>query len=255
MNFFEASKVLVMILFVSKNFLDLGMKIALIGYGKMGQLVEQAAKKRGHQISVIFTRQDGISSNKLKEVDLAIDFSTGSSALEHLSLCLSVNKPLVIGTTGWENQLEEAKQLVLQGNGSCFYAPNFSIGLYLFQQTLRYAAALFQPFQDYDVCGIEYHHSQKKDRPSGTAKALTQDILKYLPRAQDFSFSSIRCGHMPGTHTLQFDSMADTLTFTHQARSREGFAEGAIQAGEWLGNRKGFFILEDMMQNLMGEKK
>lgn len=229
------------------------MKIVLFGYGKMGQLVQQAALRRGHSITAIFSRHIVPSHNNqfLSEADVAIDFSTGPSVLDHLSLCVSLGKPIVIGTTGWESQLEAAKKFVSDAGGSAFFAPNFSIGFYLYQQTLRYAAALFQPFQDYDVCGIESHHRQKLDNPSGTAKAITQDILHHMPRVQTFNFSSIRCGHMPGTHTIQFDSAADTLTFTHQARNREGFAEGAVKAAEWLVDRKGFYSLDDMMKDLI----
>lgn len=231
------------------------MKIALFGYGKMGKLVEKSACAKGHSISAIFTRENPVSAPLLQEADIAIDFSNSESILDHLSICLSEEKPFVIGTTGWEDRLDEAQEHVEKRKGSCLYAPNFSIGFYLFQQTIRYAASLFQHFQEYDVCGIESHHKEKKDKPSGTAKALTEDILKFLPRASDFSFSSIRCGQMPGTHTLQFDSAADTVIMTHQARNREGFASGAILASEWLLNRKGFFTLDDMMCDLLSGEK
>jgi 4-hydroxy-tetrahydrodipicolinate reductase len=156
---------------------------------------------------------------------------------------------VIIGTTGWEEHYSIAKEIIKQCKGSCLYAPNFSIGVYLFQQIVTYAASLMHPFKDYDVCGIEYHHRQKLDKPSGTAKALSQNLLQNMPRLHDFSFSSVRCGHIPGTHTLHFDSPVDTLILTHEARNRQGFAHGAIMAAEWLLNRQGFFSIDDMMQD------
>ncbi len=231
------------------------MKIALIGYGKMGQLIEQIAPTKGHQIVAHFSRHLGTPQERwqdLSQADLAIDFSQGAFVLEHLKTCLSLNKPLVIGTTDWEEQLVPAKKMVEQANGSCLYASNFSIGIYLFQQIISYAASLFQSFSDYDVSGVESHHRQKLDQPSGTAKALSQNIMHHMPRLEELSFSSIRCGHIPGTHTLYFDSPVDTLTFTHQARNRQGFAHGALMAAEWLLPRKGFFTMEDMMHHQRG---
>jgi 4-hydroxy-tetrahydrodipicolinate reductase len=228
------------------------MKIALIGYGKMGQLVEQLAAAKGHQIIARFSRHLGTPQERPQEIaqaDIAIDFSQPSVVLNHLNLCLALGKPLVIGTTGWEEQLPTAQQLVKQAQGTCLYAPNFSVGFYLFQQIMGYAASLFQPFTDYDVSGIECHHRQKLDKPSGTAKALSQHLLQHMPRLQTLDFSSVRCGSMPGTHTLHFDSPVDTLTFTHQARNRQGFAQGAILAAEWLLPRQGFFTIDDMMQD------
>ena len=228
------------------------MNIALIGYGKMGQLVEQMAHTRGHHIVTRFSRQLGTLQNRssdLAQADLAIDFSHGSCIMDHLQLCLSLDKPIVIGPTGWESQLTMAQELVQSAKGSCLYSPNFSIGVYLFQKVVAYTGSLFQAFGDYDVSGVEYHHRQKLDHPSGTAKALSQNLLHHMPRLQDFNFSSIRCGHIPGTHTLHFDSQVDTLTLTHQARNREGFSHGAILAAEWLFSKKGFFTIDDMMSD------
>ncbi len=235
------------------------MKIALIGYGKMGRLVDQLATAKGHHVIARFSQQLGVPDKRpqdISEADVAIDFSHPSSVLNHLNLCLSLKKPLIIGTTGWEEKLPIAKDLVKQAQGCCLYAPNFSIGFYLFQKIMGYAANLFQPFHEYDVSGIEYHHRQKIDKPSGTAKALSQHLLEQMPRLQSLDFSSVRCGSMPGTHTLHFDSPVDTLTFTHQARNRQGFAQGAVLAAEWLAKRQGFFSIDDMMHDyLVGDKK
>ena len=231
------------------------MKIALIGYGKMGQLIEQLATANEHVITARFSRHLGTLQDRLQDfaqADIAIDCSHPSVVLNHLNICLSLGKPIVIGTTGWEEELTTAQNLVEQAKGSCLYAPNFSIGAYLFQQIIAYAAAIFQPFNDYDVSGIEYHHRQKLDQPSGTAKFLSRKILHQMPRLHSFDFSSIRCGHMPGTHTIHFDSPVDTLTFTHQARNRHGFAQGALIAAEWLLPRQGFFTIDNMMEDLTG---
>jgi len=227
------------------------IKIALIGYGNMGQGVERAAQAKGHQIMARFSRRLGMPKERpqdLAQADLAIDFSHSALVLDHLKLCLSLNKPLVIGTTGWENEMATAQALVCEAQGSCLCAPNFSIGMFLFQRIVAYAASLIAPFEAYDLCGVEYHHQEKLDAPSGTAKALTRQIIDHLPRWPHFAFSSIRCGHIPGTHTLHFDSAADTLTLTHQARHREGFAQGALMAAEWLLSRKGFFTLDDFFK-------
>lgn len=229
------------------------MKIALLGYGKMGQLVEEEAHAKGHKIIARFSRQLGTlqeRKDELNQADLAIDFSQTASVLPHLKICLELNKPIVIGTTGWDEQLHIAQEMVIKSNGSCLYAPNFSIGVYLFQQIANYAASLLQPFQEYDVAGIEYHHREKLDKPSGTAKALSRNLLKHMPRINDLHFSSVRCGHIPGTHTLHFDSQFDALTLTHEARNRQGFAQGAIAAAEWLLPRQGFFSIDEMMQSI-----
>lgn len=226
------------------------MKIALFGHGKMGQLVEKMAQKNGHQICAIVTRQSKIVP-QISKADLAIDFSHHSCVFDNLSACLSLKKPIVIGTTGWEEQLPEAKKLVAKEKGSCLYAPNFSIGIFLFRQILRCAAKLFQPFEEYDVCGIESHHKEKKDSPSGTAKAISQDLQTHLPRLGSFNFASVRCGHIPGTHAIHFDSPSDTLSLTHEARNREAFAHGALMAAEWLRNKHGFFSFEEMMDDIL----
>lgn len=230
------------------------MKIALLGYGRMGQLVEEMAMRKGHQIAARFSRQLGTLSERLSEIesaDLVIDFSHASAIEQHIDHCLAFRKPLIIGTTGWEEKLEQASQRVQQAQGSCLYAPNFSIGAYLFRHLVAYAAKLVQPFAEYDVGGTECHHRQKLDQPSGTAKDLTQVVLEQMPRLENFTFSSLRCGHMPGTHTLYFDSPIDTLTLSHQARTREGFAQGAVLAAEWLLPRRGFFTFDHLMQDLL----
>lgn len=232
------------------------MKIAFLGYGKMGQLIEKFALSKGHQTIARFSQTLGTPEKSLQtlaQADIAIDFSQSSVVLTHLDICLSLGKPIVIGTTGWEEQLTQAQHMVQQAQGSCLYAPNFSIGIYLFQWIISYAASLFQPFKEYGVRGIESHHHHKRDQPSGTAKILSQKILKHLPRLSSFDFSSVREGEIPGTHTLYFESPVDSLTFTHEAHNRNGFAEGALKAAEWLLPRQGFFTLDEMMHDQLKE--
>lgn len=231
------------------------MKIALLGYGKMGKLIEEIAHANGHSVVGQFSTSLGTAHERREELesaDIAIDFSHSSSLLSNLELCLSLNKPLIIGTTGWEENFDKAKRMVKGANGSCLYSPNFSIGVYLFQKIVAYAGAITQPFSAYHVGGVEMHHSQKKDHPSGTAKALKDALCKEMPRSKDFEFASVRCGSFPGTHTLYFDSPIDTITLTHEARNREGFAVGAIKGAEWLLSRQGFFTMDDFMKDQLG---
>lgn len=226
------------------------MKIALLGYGKMGQLVETFALSRMHSI-VFRGNRDTVSSVpvSLFDADIAIDFSEASAVLSHLKICMALQIPIVIGTTGWEESLPDAKEAVNRSEGTCLYAPNFSEGAYLFGQIVRQTSGLMESFPDYDVAGIEYHHKHKKDSPSGTAKSLTRNIQEAMPRTpSSFAFTGIRCGSMPGTHTLVFDSPADTIVLTHEVRNRNDFASGAVSAAEWLQTKKGFFTFEDYMQ-------
>ncbi|MBS4163979.1 4-hydroxy-tetrahydrodipicolinate reductase [Candidatus Protochlamydia amoebophila] len=222
------------------------MKIGLLGYGKIGKLIEKIALEKGHEIIAIITREDNNFQKKLEQVDVLIDFSHPEVVLDHINWSIILNKPIVIGTTGWEDQLEQAREQIQKSTTGCLYSPNFLIGIQLFKQIVSYAAQLIRPFEEFDIAGVELHHNKKLDTPSGTAKALIKNIQKVLP---DYSlkFTSIRCGHMPGTHTLYFDSPTDTIILTHEARNREGFAMGAIKAAEWLKDKQGFFTIEDLV--------
>jgi 4-hydroxy-tetrahydrodipicolinate reductase len=222
------------------------MRIALLGYGKMGQLIEQIAENQGHEI-IAKGSPSQIKSQDLSKADVCIDFSHATCVLDHIRLCIDQNKPLVIGTTGWEKELPQARNLVENSPIACLYSPNFSIGVHLFMRLITQAAALVAGFEQYDVAGMEIHHNQKADRPSGTAKALHNLLSEQIPGRSIPEFSSMRCGQHPGTHTICFDSAADTITLTHQARSREGFASGAIKAAEWMIGKKGFFTVQDWL--------
>ncbi len=204
------------------------MKIALIGYGRMGKEIERSALLRGHTLT------------SKEEAAVWIDFSNPVGILERINEALTSQKPFVIGTTGWDEKKEEAKKLTLIKEGSIFFAPNFSLGVNLFLKIIQEAYKLLAPLHLYDVAGHEIHHNQKMDSPSGTAKLLSTIIGK--------EFSSTRVGHVPGTHSIIFDSPFDTITLTHEARSREGFALGAVIAAEWLIGKKGFFTMENLME-------
>lgn len=227
------------------------MKIALIGHGKMGKEVEKCALARGHTIAV------------KEEADLWIDFSHPSGILERIDQALQLGKPHVIGTTGWDNLFEEAKKRTLQKQGALFVSANFSLGVNLFLAVVKETCKLISPFTLYDVAGHEIHHNQKIDSPSGTARLIAEAVLQTFPTKKralyqipdrkiapdELAFSSLRVGHVPGTHSLVFDSPCDTITLTHEARSREGFALGAVMAAEWLLNKKGFFTMQDFMED------
>lgn len=225
------------------------MKIALIGNGKMGKLIEELALSQGHEIVLKISRQ-GPSIKELSSVDVGIDFSHSSGVLNNIRAFASQKKPLVIGTTGWDEHLSEAKKVVEKSGIGCVYSPNFSIGVQAFLQIVAYAAQLINPFHEYDVGGIEIHHRQKLDSPSGTAKAIAKQIAQQMQRPHALEFASVRCGHVPGTHTIEFDSPHDTITLSHQARNREGFAKGALKAAEWIVDKKGFYTMEDLIRNI-----
>ncbi|WP_044882498.1 4-hydroxy-tetrahydrodipicolinate reductase [Neochlamydia sp. EPS4] len=240
------------------------MKIALIGYGKMGHLIEEIALQQGHTIIAILPSSEAVSSlkeNLIQQVDICIDFSAPQAVLSNLQRLAPFKKNIVMGTTGWEEHLDEVKKLIHEHQIGFLFSPNFSVGVHLFKNIVEAAAQLMNEFEDYDVAGQELHHYQKKDSPSGTAKSLVSILLEKIQRKKnplydrvdrpiaphELNFSSVRCGSIPGTHTIIFDSPADTLTITHQARNREGFARGALAAAEWLIGKKGIFTLEDMI--------
>lgn len=210
------------------------LKLALFGNGKMGKLVQEIAKTQNHELVL-----------SPEHCDLCIDFTHPSSVLKNIELAAKHKKNIVVGTTGWENDLPQAKQIVQQSNIGLLYSPNFSIGVHLFINMLKKAGLEMRLHPEYDVAGIEIHHKQKVDAPSGTAKAIAQALSSNLHR--DIVFSSVRVGEIPGTHTIMFDSPFDTITLTHEAKGRHAFAAGAIKAAEWLHGKKGFYTLEDIL--------
>lgn len=230
------------------------MKIALLGYGKMGKAVEKAAARRNHSIC----QKNG------EDCDLFIDFSHASVILDHIDLCIAAKKPLVIGTTGWYEHLEQVKQKVASSGIGVLYSANFSLGVNLFARVVQEASKLLHPFENYDVAGFELHHNQKSDTPSGTAQVLAEKILQHFPRKkrtlytcenrkiekEELQFTSLRLGGQVGTHSVIFDSEQDSITLTHTAKNRDGFAEGAVIGAEWLLGKKGFYSIDDLLDDL-----
>lgn len=248
------------------------MKIALLGYGKMGRTVEAEALEKKHSICArISSRRPQADTSfldpeLLKHADVCIDFSHPSCAVEHAQMIASLKIPFVMGTTGWYERLEEVKALFAQEKTPFIYAANFSLGVHLFCHVVEQAAAAFSSFPDYDVAGSETHHKHKVDSPSGTAHTLSEILLNKMERKKtlitqlpqtrnlfdsELHFSSTRCGTNPGSHTIVFDSENDSISLSHQAKNRQGFAHGAVLAAEWLCKKKeGFFSIRDLMKEL-----
>jgi 4-hydroxy-tetrahydrodipicolinate reductase len=230
------------------------MKIALIGYGAMGQLIKTMAQNKNHEIVVVIDEADAGRSaedlaEKLKGADTAIDFSVAEAVERNVRACLLANVPLVEGTTGWNAKKETVKNLVEESNGAFVFGANFSIGVNLFYRITDFASEIFAKFDDYEAFIEERHHLRKKDAPSGTALKLKDIVAKHI--AKDFSVAATRAGKIPGTHIVGFDGTADTIELTHTARSREGFASGAILAAEWIVGRKGFYEFTEVMDEIL----
>jgi 4-hydroxy-tetrahydrodipicolinate reductase len=227
------------------------MKIALLGYGKMGKMIETCALATGYEIVARIGRKASAEEwQQVQKADVSIDFSHASCLLEHVQFCAAKQQNLIIGTTGWENQEEKVMAEIKKAEIGCLYSANFSVGVQLFISMVQYAAQLMNSFHEYDVGAVEYHHRQKADRPSGTAKYLAQELARQMPRIKDLEVANVRCGFIPGTHTIHFDSPADTITLTHQARDRMGFARGAIRAAEWIKGKQGFYTMQDLLSQL-----
>jgi len=251
------------------------MKIALIGYGKMGRIIEQNALAQGHTIAAIvepfaedtpagIPASKSIADANLDSVDAAIEFSVPITACANITALAQRKIPTVVGTTGWLDKLDEVRKSVESANSSLIWSSNFSIGVNLFYRIAWRAAEIFNNFNEYDVGGFEVHHNKKLDSPSGTAKTLAEGVLSKIerkkkivwetldrkPAADELHFPSLRVGAVPGTHSLFFDSQADTIEITHTARSREGFASGAVLAALWLTakERRGIFTMDDMLK-------
>ncbi len=228
------------------------MKLALIGYGAMGKLIERLARERGHEIRAIIRESDaGLSASDLAErlhgSDAAIDFTIADAVVRNVQACMLAGVPLVEGTTGWNDRLESVKAFVQQHDGAFVYGANFSIGVNLFYRVAAFAAELFAKFPEYEAFIEEQHHSRKKDAPSGTALKLKDIVSKHV-RVDDIAVT--RAGNIPGTHRIGFDGPADQILLEHIARSREGFAAGALMASEWIIDKKGFYEFTDVI----GEK-
>jgi 4-hydroxy-tetrahydrodipicolinate reductase len=231
------------------------MKIALLGYGKMGKVIERIALERGHEI--VLKKTSSTSFDGLENVDVAIDFSIPSVAVSNISECLHKKIPVVSGTTGWLDDYDAMVALCNEKQGAFIYGSNFSLGVNLFFELNTYLAKMMSKFDQYNVSMEEIHHTQKLDAPSGTAISLAKDIItnsKYTEWAlgenttdNTIAIDAKRIENVPGTHTIRYDSAVDTIEITHTAHSRDGFAFGAIIAAEWLQHKKGVFTMKDVL--------
>ncbi len=245
------------------------MKIALIGYGKMGREIEKIATDRGHEIVLKINAENiqELTKENLANADVAIEFSTPHTVVANIELCASIGLPIVVGTTAWYTDFEKVKSIISSHNASLFYATNFSIGVNLFFKINEMAASLMKDF-DFNLSMDEIHHTHKLDAPSGTAITTAEKIMQHYtakkswenkivtdtnePRdtknnAQELLIRSIRKDEVPGTHTVYYDSDVDTIEISHIAHNRKGFAKGAVSAAEWILNKKGIYNMDDLL--------
>ena len=235
------------------------MKIALVGYGKMGKTIEQIARNRGHEIVSIIdvNNPEDFESEAFKQVDVAIEFTTPATAFDNYMKCFAAGVPVVSGTTGWLNRLDEVKRMCAEEGKTFFYASNFSIGVNIFFALNKYLAKIMNNFPSYDVRMTEVHHIHKLDAPSGTAITLAEGILDNLDRKErwtletsekptDLPIHAIREGEVPGIHEIIYESDADIISIKHDAKSRAGFALGAVLAAEFTAGKKGFLGMNDL---------
>lgn len=250
------------------------MRLAIIGFGKMGNMIYEIAKQQGHEIVSIvdpFSEDDKVTSRKLdvaslSKADVAIDFSHPVGIFENIKFYISNGIPCVIGTTGWYDREKELRNFAKNyPQSSLIFSGNFSIGVSLYREVVRLASSLFGKTGSYDVFMNEIHHRGKADSPSGTAKLIADVVeenfdskdavvTERLDRKRldnEIHVSSTRGGWVPGTHTVVFDSPFDTIELVHRARTREGFATGAVLAASWIKNRKGFYTLDDFVDTLI----
>ncbi|MAY23184.1 MAG: 4-hydroxy-tetrahydrodipicolinate reductase [Flavobacteriaceae bacterium] len=230
------------------------MKIALLGYGKMGKTIENWALQKGHE--VVYKATGAHEEGSFDKAHVAIEFSIPEAAVKNINRCFDKGIPVVCGTTGWLKEYDEILKNCKKRNGSFIYASNFSVGVNLFFNLNEYFAQLMEPWKDYTPSIEEIHHTQKKDAPSGTAITLAEGVLKFSekkdwsldPKDSDkLSINALREGDVKGTHSIEYRSNIDTLSIKHEAHSRDGFALGAILAAEWLVDKKGVFSMKDVL--------
>ncbi|MET3981660.1 4-hydroxy-tetrahydrodipicolinate reductase [Mucilaginibacter sp. UYP25] len=244
------------------------MKIALLGYGKMGKIIEKIAHDRKHEIVLKIDNNnlDDLTTENLQKADVAIEFSTPATVLGNIESCFKAGVPIVVGTTGWHHEMAQIKEQCEYHKASFIYATNFSVGVNVFFHVNKILAKLMNNYPYYDVQVEEIHHTQKLDSPSGTAITIAEGILENLDAKKDWKnvlisddkpdeevvaanellIESLRIENVPGTHTVIYDSEIDTIEFKHTAHNRNGFALGAVLAAEWVQDKKGFYSVEDM---------
>lgn len=236
------------------------MKIALIGYGKMGQAIEQIAVAKGHEIvlKINIDNTADFTPEAIKMADVAIEFTGPETAFENIIKCIENGVPVVSGSTGWLDRLSEVEAAVKEKDGAFLYSSNYSIGVNLFFEVNKYLARLMEDYPSYDVSMEEIHHTQKKDAPSGTAISLAGQILENLDRKknwvnqsasnpEELSIISKRIDPAPGTHVVTYSSDIDDIEIKHTAHNRKGFASGAVLAAEFLSDRKGIYSMRDVL--------
>src|ERR1035441_7731148 len=237
------------------------MKIALIGYGKMGREIKTVALDRKHEIvlEVDSHNMDSVTSDDIRKADVAIEFTNPGGVVGNILKCFDANVPVVVGTTGWHTRIDELKGICKEKNQTMFYASNFSIGVNIFFRLNEFLAKIMNNYPEYDVFVQEIHHTQKLDSPSGTAIVLANQIVKNLDRKdkwvnqesdsiRDLEIKSDRIDDVLGTHVVNYYSPVDDLELTHVANSRRGFAVGAVSAAEWVIGKKGVFGMDDMLK-------
>lgn len=235
------------------------MNIAIIGYGKMGKVIERIATERGHHITVKITSQNAdFSPEDLKDVDVAIEFSIPSAAINNIQKCFEAQVPVVVGTTGWMDHLEDVSEKCAQQNGGLFYASNFSIGVNIFFKINQQLAKLMNPHKDYEISMEEIHHTQKLDSPSGTALSIANQILDEMDRksswveaetanSDQIAIHAKRIADTPGTHSVTYENHIDKIEILHEAKGREGFASGAVLAAEFMAGKNGIYTMNDLL--------
>jgi 4-hydroxy-tetrahydrodipicolinate reductase len=236
------------------------MKIALIGYGKMGKAIEEIATAHKHEIvlKISSSNTNELTSGNLKKADVAIEFTNPHCAFNNVKTCIENSTPVICGSTGWADRLNEIENLVQKNKGSFLYASNFSVGVNIFFEVNKKLAALMSSQKDYEVIVEEIHHTQKKDAPSGTAITLAEQILQQVKRKkqwvnklsdnpQDLEIISQRIDPAPGTHRIKYSSAIDDIEIIHTAHNRKGFAYGAVLAAEFIKDKTGFFSMKDVL--------
>ena len=232
----------------------MSLGLVIVGYGKMGRLVTQLAPEYGFEVRAKFTRENNlhdaaITPESLEGIDAAVEFTTPDAAPDNLRRMASIGVSAVCGTTGWYEHLPAIHESVVRAGTGLVYSPNFSVGVNVFMQAVAHAACFFAKYPEYEAWGWEIHHSTKKDAPSGTLKKLAQEI-RASGYNRTLTLTANRAGGHPGTHEIGFDSPADTITLRHTARSREGFARGALRAARWLAGKQGVFEFREILSEL-----
>ena len=247
------------------------IKLAIIGYGKMGKLIEKLAPQNNFEVVSIIDPQlkNEISVENLKDAEVCIEFSTPQAVFSNIEKLALLQKNMVIGTTGWNDKIPQAEKLAAKNKIGIVYGSNFSVGMNAFFEVVEFAAQLFDNLPDYDVFGLEMHHRRKVDSPSGTAKILAEIIMQHMKdkkrplfdrinrkiETDELHFASIRSGNIPGIHTVGFDSEADTIELKHTVRNREGLALGALKAAKWINGKTGFFNFRGIFREIIQREK